>query len=189
MGTLRDDVGDLGGNFGDTMAHIAAQYAHLPASFSQWELTNTRGTTVAHKAAEHGRLTEGFDKWWLMDGDGWTVAHAAVAYRVLSISDSGSIFDPGLMSIDITEKAGLPPMFDQWGLKSKSGQSVLAHMLELYSNRFTCKFFMDKWEAECPLCASDEDVAAFKSCLPDIYGKFIVEEALDDGHCCDFMLL
>ncbi len=49
---------------GDTLAHLYAEYAVLPDSFSEWKLCSRRtGKTVAEVAMEHDTLPESFDRY------------------------------------------------------------------------------------------------------------------------------
>lgn len=57
-----------------TLAHIAALYNRLPASFSLWGLVDDNGWTVAHAAAAMGVLPDDFQDWSFADKDGTTVA-------------------------------------------------------------------------------------------------------------------
>jgi thioester reductase-like protein len=56
----------LANDYGDTIAHIAAKYNHLPPDFDQWELTNKEGKTVVRIAYVYKHLPSNFDRWDLI---------------------------------------------------------------------------------------------------------------------------
>jgi hypothetical protein len=99
---------------GDTVAHVAARYGHLPEDFNQWAITRPGrdGLTVAHVAASKGHLPEGFNQWSLAcELSGHTVAHAAA------------------------RRGRLPVGFRRWALADKRGWTV-AHELAMAGWRF-----------------------------------------------------
>jgi hypothetical protein len=63
----------LAGEFGRTVAHVAAEYRHLPAGFKQWDLADEDGKTVAHVEARYGRLPANFSQWSIADLEEKTV--------------------------------------------------------------------------------------------------------------------
>lgn len=69
---------------GWTLAHEWASAGHpFPEEFSQWGLADIWGNTVAHIAAEYGVIPEGFDEWALTDSYGNSVAHLAAEFGTL----------------------------------------------------------------------------------------------------------
>jgi hypothetical protein len=145
----------LASNDGWTVGHVAAEHAHLPADFNQWELTDDEGVTVAHVAAAHGHLPKNFTQWELSDGNGTTISHMAAMY------------------------AYLPSSFDQWGLRTKQMKSVLHYFL-VYGHASDCyKELLARWAIEKPACRTEADWAVFGEELQEIYAKHTITEFMN----------
>ena len=75
---------DMADEEGWTLAHEwAATGRAFPDDFKQWGLVDTWGNTVAHIAAEYGALSPDFDEWLIKDGQGTPVAHYAAEFGTL----------------------------------------------------------------------------------------------------------
>jgi hypothetical protein len=139
---------------GQTVAHVAAQWGHLPKDFDRWELADKSGWTVGHEVATMNYIPADFDQWALTNDEGWSVAHEAVYRGILPVFG--------------------PANFDQWGLADNVGSTVLYRfLLTTQANRCVAR-----WAKERPLCRTEADWAVFKTELPEIYSKHIIEECM-----------